>query len=112
MIVPGVVQQFQVSPNVPDKEGPYLAKNIEATRAAYGLDACSAEAAARQTVALEISAAAPRSERPTSCTVTMATSQCRCVRPNPGCFRRQEAYDFGRITRKWVRSFAARGRFR
>jgi uncharacterized membrane protein (UPF0182 family) len=38
MIVPGVVQQFQVSPNVPDKEGPYLAKNIEATRAAYGLD--------------------------------------------------------------------------
>ena len=38
MIVPGVVQQFQVSPNVPDKEGPYLARNIEATRAAYGLD--------------------------------------------------------------------------
>ena len=38
LIVPGVVQQFQVSPNVPDKEGPYIAKNIEATRAAYNLD--------------------------------------------------------------------------
>lgn len=38
LIVPGVVQQFQVSPNVPDKEGPYIAANIEATRAAYDLD--------------------------------------------------------------------------
>ena len=38
LIVPGVVQQFQVSPNVPDKEGPYIAENIEATRAAYNLD--------------------------------------------------------------------------
>jgi uncharacterized membrane protein (UPF0182 family) len=38
MIVPGVVQQFQVNPNVPDKQGPYIAKNISATRAAYGLD--------------------------------------------------------------------------
>ncbi|WP_243395283.1 UPF0182 family protein [Nocardioides currus] len=38
LIVPGVVQQFQVRPNVPDKEGDYIAANIEATRAAYGLD--------------------------------------------------------------------------
>ena len=38
LVVPGVVQQFQVSPNVPDKEGPYIAENIEATRAAYNLD--------------------------------------------------------------------------
>jgi uncharacterized membrane protein (UPF0182 family) len=38
LIVPGVVQQFQVSPNVPDKEGTYIAANIEATRAAYNLD--------------------------------------------------------------------------
>ncbi len=38
LIVPGVVQQFQVSPNVPDKEGKYIAANIEATRAAYDLD--------------------------------------------------------------------------
>ena len=38
LIVPGVVQQFQVSPNVPDKEGKYIAANIEATRAAYNLD--------------------------------------------------------------------------
>ena len=38
LIVPGIVQQFQVSPNVPDKEGKYIAANIEATRAAYDLD--------------------------------------------------------------------------
>ncbi len=38
LIVPGVVQQFQVSPNVPDKEGTYIKENIEATRAAYNLD--------------------------------------------------------------------------
>jgi uncharacterized membrane protein (UPF0182 family) len=38
MVIPGVVQQVQVSPNVPDKESPYLARNIEATHKAYGLD--------------------------------------------------------------------------
>lgn len=38
LIVPGVVQQFQVQPNVPDKEGTYIAANIEATRQAYDLD--------------------------------------------------------------------------
>ena len=35
---PGVVQQFQVQPNVPDKEGPYIEANIKATRDAYALD--------------------------------------------------------------------------
>ncbi|WP_457206202.1 UPF0182 family protein, partial [Nocardioides sp. P5_C9_2] len=38
LIVPGVVQQFQVSPNVPDKEGTYISANIEATRQAYDLE--------------------------------------------------------------------------
>lgn len=36
-IWPGIVQQFQVKPSEPDKEGPYIARNIEATRAAYGI---------------------------------------------------------------------------
>jgi uncharacterized protein len=36
-IWPGIVQQFQVKPSEPDKEGPYIAKNIDATRTAYGL---------------------------------------------------------------------------
>ena len=36
-IWPGIVQQFQVKPSEPDKEGPYIQQNIEATRAAYGL---------------------------------------------------------------------------
>lgn len=43
LIVPGVVQQFQVSPNVPDKEGPYIAENIAATRAAFDLDEIEVE---------------------------------------------------------------------
>ena len=37
LIWPGIVQQFQVKPSEPDKEGPYIAKNIEETRAAYGI---------------------------------------------------------------------------
>ena len=32
---PGIVQQFQVTPSEADKEAPYIAKNIEATRQAF-----------------------------------------------------------------------------
>jgi uncharacterized membrane protein (UPF0182 family) len=38
VIWPGIVQQFQVHPSEPDKEGPFLAENIRATREAYGID--------------------------------------------------------------------------
>ena len=38
MIWPGIVQQFQVNPSEPDKEAPYIKMNIDATRAAYGID--------------------------------------------------------------------------
>ncbi|MGH3424900.1 MAG: UPF0182 family protein, partial [Nocardioidaceae bacterium] len=34
-IWPAVMQSFQVNPSEPDKEGPYIAKNIEATREAF-----------------------------------------------------------------------------
>ncbi len=37
MIWPAIVQQFQVKPSEADKEEPYIAKNIEATQAAYDL---------------------------------------------------------------------------
>ncbi|HEU4511752.1 MAG TPA: UPF0182 family protein [Nocardioidaceae bacterium] len=37
LLWPGVVQQFQVSPSEPDKEAPYIKRNIEATRAAYSI---------------------------------------------------------------------------
>ena len=37
LIWPGIVQQFQVKPSEADKEEPYIAANIEATRAAYDL---------------------------------------------------------------------------
>lgn len=36
-VYPAIVQQFQVRPNEADRETPYIARNIEATRAAYGL---------------------------------------------------------------------------
>ena len=38
---PAVVQTLVVSPNQQAKEGPYIADNIAATRAAYGLDKIS-----------------------------------------------------------------------
>jgi uncharacterized protein len=37
-IYPALVQRFQVAPNEADKEQPYIKKNIEATRTAYGID--------------------------------------------------------------------------
>ena len=37
VIWPGIVQQFQVKPSEPDKEAPYIAKNIAATREAYDI---------------------------------------------------------------------------
>ena len=38
LIWPGIVQQFQVKPSEADKEAPFIAKNIAATRAAYDID--------------------------------------------------------------------------
>lgn len=37
-IWPAVMQGFQVKPSEPDKEAPYIARNIDATRSAYGVD--------------------------------------------------------------------------
>lgn len=37
-IYPAVIQQFQVRPNEPGKEAPYISRNIQATRSAYNLD--------------------------------------------------------------------------
>ena len=37
-IYPGAVQQFQVKPSESSKEAPYIQRNIDATRAAYGLE--------------------------------------------------------------------------
>ncbi|WP_262852228.1 UPF0182 family membrane protein [Mumia quercus] len=36
-IWPAIMQSFQVKPSEPDKEAPYIARNIEATRDAYGI---------------------------------------------------------------------------
>ncbi len=38
VVYPGAVQQFSVKPDEPDKERPYIAQSIAATRAAYGVD--------------------------------------------------------------------------
>ncbi|NDF43431.1 MAG: UPF0182 family protein, partial [Actinobacteria bacterium] len=37
-VYPGLIQQFQVKPSESSKEAPYIQRNIEGTRAAYGLD--------------------------------------------------------------------------
>ncbi|WP_202239058.1 UPF0182 family protein [Actinacidiphila reveromycinica] len=37
-LYPAIVQKFQVQPNEAVKEAPYLQRNIDATRAAYGID--------------------------------------------------------------------------
>ncbi len=37
-IYPAFIQQFQVKPSESSKEAPYIQRNIDATRAAYGLD--------------------------------------------------------------------------
>ncbi|MCB7136613.1 UPF0182 family membrane protein [Cellulosimicrobium marinum] len=37
-IYPSVVQRFQVTPNAQDFEEPYIQRNIDATKAAYGID--------------------------------------------------------------------------
>ena len=38
LVIPTIVQAIQVNPNVPDREGPYIKANIDATRTAYDLD--------------------------------------------------------------------------
>ncbi|WP_188276548.1 UPF0182 family protein [Streptomyces sp. CBMA152] len=38
-LYPAIVQKFQVQPNEQAKEAPYIQKNIDATRKAYGIDA-------------------------------------------------------------------------
>ena len=38
IVYPAIVQQFQVRPAEPARESPYIQRNIEATRSAYGLD--------------------------------------------------------------------------
>ncbi|MEW1860750.1 UPF0182 family protein [Streptomyces sp. NPDC088194] len=37
-LYPAIVQKFQVQPNEAAKEAPYIQRNIDATRAAYGID--------------------------------------------------------------------------
>ncbi len=43
MIWPAIVQQFRVNPSEPDREAPYIAANIDATRAAYDLEDIAVE---------------------------------------------------------------------
>ncbi|TQK51996.1 hypothetical protein FBY35_2421 [Streptomyces sp. SLBN-118] len=42
-LYPAIVQKFQVQPNEQAKESPYIKKNIEATRHAYGIDKADPE---------------------------------------------------------------------
>lgn len=49
IIWPTVMQTFQVKPSEPDKEGPFIAKNIEATRDAYDVADTQVEAYSAKT---------------------------------------------------------------
>ncbi|MER6087122.1 UPF0182 family membrane protein [Streptomyces bluensis] len=42
-LYPAIVQKFQVQPNEQAKEAPYVEKNLEATRKAYGIDGAKVE---------------------------------------------------------------------
>ncbi|MFF1450551.1 UPF0182 family protein [Streptomyces sp. NPDC058274] len=42
-LYPAIVQKFQVQPNEQAKEAPYIERNIEATREAYGIDGVTPE---------------------------------------------------------------------
>ncbi|MFE7133763.1 UPF0182 family protein [Streptomyces sp. NPDC057638] len=42
-LYPAIVQKFQVQPNEQAKESPYIQKNIDATRKAYGIDGAKPE---------------------------------------------------------------------
>ncbi|MET9670156.1 UPF0182 family protein [Streptomyces sp. NPDC006475] len=42
-LYPAIVQKFQVQPNEQAKESPYIKKNIDATREAYGIDSAKPE---------------------------------------------------------------------
>ncbi len=48
-IWPAVMQGFQVKPSEPDKEAPYIARNIEATRQAYGISDVETESYSAKT---------------------------------------------------------------
>ncbi|MBD8870210.1 UPF0182 family membrane protein [Nocardioides donggukensis] len=48
LVWPAAVQQFQVDPTEADKEAPYIARNIEATRAAYDIEDAEIDAYAAQ----------------------------------------------------------------
>ena len=57
------MQRFQVKPDEPDKEAPYIGKNIQATRSAYGLDDTDVTTYDAKTSARADAAAAPTPRR-------------------------------------------------
>ncbi len=65
MIWPALVQQFRVNPSEPDREAPYIAANIEATRAAYDLADISVEPFSSQSSAATSELSALASETAT-----------------------------------------------
>jgi len=65
MIWPALVQQFRVNPSEPDREAPYIAANIDATRAAYDLEDISVEPFSSQSSAATSQLSALASETAT-----------------------------------------------
>ena len=63
LVYPGAVQYFSVRPNEPDRERTYIARNIEATRAAYGVDKVEITNYSAETTATAGPAAGPTPRR-------------------------------------------------
>ena len=94
-IWPFVMQSFQVKPSEPDKEGPYITRNIEATREAYDVadtkvgvlhgqdlaDAVRAHAGRRSRGSAPASST-PRSSRRRSSSCSRCAATTRCPTPS------------------------------
>ena len=86
LIVPSVVQAIRVNPNVPDREGPYIKENIDATRKAYALDQVEVEHGRRHAGLRRRAARHPRRDdlqraagRPQGRQPRSSSSSSRCV---------------------------------
>ncbi|HYJ76605.1 MAG TPA: UPF0182 family protein [Kineosporiaceae bacterium] len=63
-IYPAIVQRFQVTPSAQTLEAPYIQRNIDATRAAYGLDTVKADSYSGQTQGAQAAAKAATTAQP------------------------------------------------
>jgi hypothetical protein len=99
-IFPALIQSLKVKPSEKSLEAPYIARNIEATRAAYGLGAIevttyvpSDEASAENLRATAAAIPGSGSSTPTSCSPTVRSCTPCATTTLPRCPRRRPLHD-------------------